>query len=165
MTITFQTSLSMGFSRQEYWDGLPCPSPGDLPNPEIEPTSLKSPELAGRFFTTSPTIARRTLPNALWWPEQWGSPKGTYEPYVYLWLIHFTIQQKLTQHCKATISSVQFSHSVMSDSLWPYGLCHARLPYPSPTLRACSNSCPSSWRCHPTISSSVVHFSCHQLVP
>ena len=45
----------MGFSRQEYWGGLPCPPPGDLPNPGIEPVSLKSPALAGGFFTTSAT--------------------------------------------------------------------------------------------------------------
>ena len=58
-------------------------------------------------------------------------------------------------------SSVQFSHSVVSDSLWPHGLQHARPPCPSPTLRAYSNSClPSQW-CHPTISSSVVPFSSH----
>ena len=50
----------------------------------------------------------------------------------------------------------QFSCSVMSDSLRPRGLQHTRLPCPSPTPRACSNSCPSSWWCHPTISSSVV---------
>jgi len=50
-----QAPLSMGFSRQEYWSGLPCPPPGDLPNPGLEPTSLKSPALAGRFFTTSAT--------------------------------------------------------------------------------------------------------------
>ena len=43
----------MGFSRQEYWSGLPYPPPGDLPDPEIEPVSLMSPALAGRFFTTS----------------------------------------------------------------------------------------------------------------
>ena len=43
----------MGFSRQEYWSGLPCPLPGDLPDPDIEPTSLVSPSLAGRFFTIS----------------------------------------------------------------------------------------------------------------
>ena len=43
----------MGFSRQEYWSGLPFPSPGDLPDPGIEPTSLLSPALAGGFFTTS----------------------------------------------------------------------------------------------------------------
>ena len=47
----------------------------------------------------------------------------------------------------------------MSDSLWPHGLQHARLPCPSPTPRACSNCCPSSQWCHPTISSSVVPFS------
>ena len=52
-----------------------------------------------------------------------------------------------------------FSHSVMSNSLWPYGLQHTRLPCPSPTPRACSNSCPSSQWCHPTISSSGVPFS------
>ena len=57
--------------------------------------------------------------------------------------------------------SVQFSHSVMSDSLRPHGLQHARLPYPSPTPRACSNSCPLNWWCYPTISSSVVPFSSH----
>ena len=45
----------MGFSRQEYWSGLPCPPPGDLSNPGIEPTSLMSPALTGRFFTTSAT--------------------------------------------------------------------------------------------------------------
>ena len=54
---------------------------------------------------------------------------------------------------------VQFSCSVMSDSLWPHGLQHTRLPCPSPTLGACSNSCLSSWWCHPTISSSIIHFS------
>ena len=56
-----------------------------------------------------------------------------------------------------------FSRSVMSNSLRPYGLQHTRLPYPSPSPRACSNSCPSSQRCHPIISSSVVPFSsCRQ---
>ena len=44
-----------GFSRQEYWSGFPCPPPGDLPNPGIDPVSLKSPALAGRFFTISVT--------------------------------------------------------------------------------------------------------------
>ena len=60
----------------------------------------------------------------------------------------------------------QFSHSIMFDSLRPHGLHHARLPCPSPTPRACSNSCPSSQWCHPTISSSVVPFSsCLQSSP
>ena len=54
----------------------------------------------------------------------------------------------------------------MSDSLWPHGLQHARLPCPSPIPRPCSNSCPSSQWCHPTTSSSVVPFSsCLQLYP
>ena len=49
--IARQASLSMGFSRQEYWSGLPFPSPGDLPNPGIEPVS---PVLVGESFTTEP---------------------------------------------------------------------------------------------------------------
>ena len=56
--------------------------------------------------------------------------------------------------------SVQFSCSVMSDSLWPNGLQYTRLPCPSPAPRVYSNSCPLSRWCHPTISSSVVPFSC-----
>ena len=59
------------------------------------------------------------------------------------------------------LCSVQFSCSVMSNSLRPHGLQHASPPCPSPTPRACSNSCPSSQWCHPTISSSVVPFSTH----
>ena len=51
-TAAHQAVLSMGFSRQEYWSGLPCPPPGDLPHPRTEP---ESPALAGRFFTTSAT--------------------------------------------------------------------------------------------------------------
>src|SRR5574341_945454 len=53
-TVAHQAPLPMGFPRQEYWNGLPFPSPGDLPDPRIEPTSLVSPALAGRFFTTEP---------------------------------------------------------------------------------------------------------------
>ena len=65
-----------------------------------------------------------------------------------------------------TERSVQFSRSVMSDSLWPHRLQHIRLPCPSPTPRAYSNSCPSSQWCHPLISSSIVPFSsCLQSFP
>ena len=56
-------------------------------------------------------------------------------------------------------SSVQFSRSVVSDSLWPHGLQHARLLCLSPTPRVYSNSRPLSWWCHPTISSYVIPFS------
>ena len=52
-TVALQAPPSMVFSRQEYWSGLLCPPPGDLPDPGIEPASLMSPVLAGRFFTTS----------------------------------------------------------------------------------------------------------------
>ena len=63
-------------------------------------------------------------------------------------------------------ASVQFSHSVISDSSWPHALHQARIPCPLPTSRVCSNSCPSSWWCHPTISSSVIPFSsCLQSFP
>ena len=58
-----------------------------------------------------------------------------------------------------SLSSFQFSHSVMSASLQPQGLQHARLPCPSPSPIVCSNSCPLSWWCLPTISSSVIPFS------
>ena len=61
--------------------------------------------------------------------------------------------------------SVQFSGSVMSNSLWAHGLQHARLLFPSPTPGTYSNSCPLSQWCHPTISSSVVPFSRLQSVP
>ena len=54
-TVARQAPLSMGFPGQEYWTGLPCSPPGDLPNPGIEPGPLMSPALAGRFFTTSAT--------------------------------------------------------------------------------------------------------------
>ena len=64
------------------------------------------------------------------------------------------------------LSSVQVSNSVMSASLWTHGLQHTRPPCPSPTPRACSNSGPLSWWCHPTISSSVSPFSsCLQSFP
>ena len=69
-TVAHQAPLSMGFSRQEHWNGLPCPPPGDLPNSEIEPTSYMSPALSDGFFTTS----------AAW------------EVHVYLQLIHIVVQ-------------------------------------------------------------------------
>ena len=52
MNIAYQAPLSMGFPRQEHWNGLPFPSPGDLPDPGIKPVPPASPELAGGFFTT-----------------------------------------------------------------------------------------------------------------
>ena len=99
----------MGFSRQEYWSGVPLPSPNK-------------------------SLA-------------WG-------------------KKKKTPHCRAVFSSVQFSRSVVSDSLWPHELQHTRPPCPSPGPRVYPSSCPFSQWCHPTISSSFVPFSsCSQSFP
>ena len=65
-TVAFQASLSMGFSRQEYWSGLPSPPTGDLPHPGIKPMSLTSPALTSGFFTTSAT-----------WEIQWPHKSST----------------------------------------------------------------------------------------
>ena len=69
------------------------------------------------------------------------------------------LHRKRGQLYMPNASVSQFSCSVMSDSLRPHGLQHTRFPCSSPTLRACSNSCPLSGWCHPTISSSVIPFS------
>ena len=69
-----------------------------------------------------------------------------------MWLLGQSLYERIT---------VQFSLSVVSDSLWPRGLQHARLLHPSPTPGACSNTCPSHRWCHSTISSSVIPFSSH----
>ena len=105
LTVACQAPLSMGSFRQKYWSGFPCPPPGNLPHPQIKPTLLTSPALAGGFLTTS----------AIWEAQQ-------------------TFQ----------FSSVQFSHSVLSDSLRPHESQHARPPCPSPTPGVYSNSCPLS---------------------
>ena len=116
----------MEFSRQEYWSGLPFPSPGDLPDSGIKPgypalhTDALPSELLGKSSTQFTKIYELSV---------------------------------LTRH------SVQFNHSVVSNSLWPHGLQNTRLPCSSPTPGAYSTSCPSSWWCHPAISSSVVPFS------
>ena len=70
-----------------------------------------------------------------------------------------TVHRYKKEHVLTPISSVQFSHSVVFDSLWPHGLQHTRSPCPSPAPRVYPNSCPLSQWCHTTISSSVVPFS------
>ena len=75
-----------------------------------------------------------------------------------MWPCHFAVQFK--------VQLLTNNHSGLSNSLWPPGLQHARLPCPLPTHGACSNSCPLSQWCHPTISSSVIPFSfCLQPFP
>ena len=88
-----------------------------------------------------------------------------YRLYCNYWLIRLHIylwSRSIFINCE----SVQFSRSVVSHSVWPHGLQHARLPCPSPASRSCSNSYPSSQGCHPTISSSVIPLSsCLQSFP
>ena len=83
--------------------------------------------------------------------------------------IQFSIQFSalwIQDMLKFYLSSFQFSRSIMSDPLWPHKSQHTRLPCPSPTPRVHSNSCPSSWWCHPAISSSIISFSsCSQSLP
>ena len=68
--VALQAPLSMGFSRQEDWSGLPFPPPGDLPSPGTEPMSLTSPALAGGFFTGSATWeSQRYITECNSWPQ------------------------------------------------------------------------------------------------
>ena len=81
--------------------------------------------------------------------------------YFFSWFIHICTCELPSLRCLS-----QFSHSVVSDSLWPHGLQHTRLPCPSPTPGAYSNSCPLCQWCHPTVSSSVIPLSsCLQSFP
>ena len=92
---------------------------------------------------------------------KWFIQVFVYKSYLYI-IVHCVCNSITSKKC----ISVQFSHSVMSDSLRPHGLQHARLCCPLSTSGACSNLCPSSWWCHLTISSSVVpFFSCLQSFP
>ena len=95
--------------------------------------------------------------------QYWGTcPWKHWVIIIYYWLKQDCIagETDVSRHINV-ISSVQFSCSVMSDSLWLHGLQHARPLCPSPTPRAYSNSCPLCQWCHPTMSSSVVPFSSH----
>ena len=76
-----------------------------------------------------------------------------------LFFITLNTPKSIAWYIRASRVSVQFSLSVMSDSLWPHESQHARPPYPSPTPRVYPNPCPSSWWGHPAISSSVIPFS------
>ena len=83
------------------------------------------------------------------WGSGWGLPKTQWSRKIISNAIFLE---------KNVNSSVQFSHSVVSDSLQPRGLQHTRPPCPSPPPTVYSNPCPMNWWCHPTISSSVVPF-------
>ena len=86
------------------------------------------------------------LPLISWWPV-FASHMGG---------LHGQERAEVLAPLQVPILLLLLSHSVMSDSLWPHGLQHTRPSCPSPTPRACSNSCPLNQWCHPTMSSSVV---------
>ena len=93
----------MGFFRQEYWSELPCPPPGDLPNPGIEHEYLMSLTLAGKFFTTSATWESHSIgssPQFLWWPKLERNPnkRGYVCVYIYYSLC-YTLE---SQHYKCS---------------------------------------------------------------
>ena len=117
-TIAHQTPLSRGFSRQEYWGGLPWPPPGDLPNPRIEPASLMSPALAGRLFMTSATWAVLSTS-----PVFSFNPKASLRCGCYFYC-HFADNKTETEKgkilCLSSHGSVQFNRSVISDSATPW---------------------------------------------
>ena len=99
---------------------------------------------------------RITFPNSMaCWFHGWIRQGASSQNFIQMYLCTFAQR----------VPSALFSHSIMSNSLWFHGLQHARLLCPSPTPGACSNSCPSSRWCHPTISSSVVLFSRIQSFP
>ena len=88
-TVTHQAHLFMGFSRQVYWSGLPCPPSEDLPNPGIELTSLTSPTLVSRFFTASTWEAGKS------WGK-WGSELWKYQE-MHVTMSHVNIWRSLGQ--------------------------------------------------------------------
>ena len=116
-------------------------------------------------------ITKKSINNKCW---RWCREKGTlfhcwweYKLIQPLWKTLWRFLKKLgIKPPSVQFSSVQFSGSVMSDSLWPHEQQHARPPCPSPAFRVYPNSCPLSQWCHPTISSSVIPFSsCPQSFP
>ena len=92
-----------------------------------------------------------------------------FPPYVYVfkfYCLYLEREGREKHYIIFVVVSHSLSHSVLSDSLWPHGLQHTRLPCPSPSPRVCSNSRPLSQWCHPTVSPSVIPFSsCSQSLP
>ena len=113
-TVAHQAPLSTEFSRQEYWNGLPLPPPGDLPHPGIKPLSLTSLALVGGFFTTSTTLEAREMPCLFLF----------YQANSYLML------KTLLIHPSSTKSSLP-QHSIMSEH--PH-IHHWGYPMATPTL-------------------------------
>ena len=138
-TVAHQAPLSMGFSKQEYWNELPCPPPGDLPDPRTEPGSLTSPALAGRFFTTSATWEA---------PVQFSSVAQSC-PILYNPMNHSTPGLPVHHHLpEFRLTSIK---SVMPSSHLILGCPLLLLPPIPPSIRVFSNEstlhmrCPKYW--------------------
>ena len=155
-----------GIFQEGHWNSLPFLSPGNLPDPGIEtgspvlqadplPTELPGKSLLSKthvncFMARDDTLCADTISKCMCWER---SLVQLSQPWGLLFMI------------SSLLSSVHFSHSVVSDSLWPHELQHARPPCLSQTPGVHANSHPSSQWCHPAISSSVVIFSCPQSLP
>ena len=148
-TVAYQAPPSMGFSRQEYWSGLPFPSPGYLPSSGIEPgspalqadalTSEPPGKPGGKVIGTTDSNTSLICYLCLQGNLNYSLMLLTIRMYFYpSKLIYFP------EYFHGPDSSVQSSHSVVSDSLRPHELQHARPPCPSPAPGVYSNSCPSS---------------------
>ena len=111
-----KTYLSMGFSRQEYWSGLSCPPPGDLPDPWIKPTSLMSLELAGGFFTTSATWEAR------WEEKKWCDGKQQPKKWVGIWVSSCLGKNAFLSALSSPDPPEKQRHPPVGTLLWPH-LC------------------------------------------
>ena len=121
--VACQVPLSLGFSRQEYWSGLPCPSPGDLPNPGILPMSLMSPTLAHGCFIISSTW--EALPSSIWFssvakscltlcnPMDWSMPGFP---------VHHQLLELAQTHVHRVSDAIQPSYSLKFPSLPAFNL-------------------------------------------
>ena len=198
-TVACQAPLSMGFSRQEYWSGLPLPSPPNLPDPGIELSPLTPHLLQCQAYSLPPChfhapLTKREHTNLESWTFIWISSwelslmihvldeeKSSHAGWCYFDYMVTNLKRDFGATLSAILfswsihtgvlwdedflSSAQFGRSVLSDSLWPHELPHARPPCPSPTPGVHRNSCPFSRWYHPTISSSVTPCSCPQSFP
>ena len=156
-----------GILQQDYHSGLSFPSPGDFHTQGWNPDLLHCRQI---LYHLSPWICHNqrtksyTIFPTLLSVHQIELKKNNFKECTH-WTIKFEVKQLLTFKT-SQILSVQFSHSVVSDFLWPHELQHARPPCPSPTPGVHPNPCPLSRWSHPTISSSVIPFSsCSQSFP
>ena len=142
---------------------------GSLTSNYFEKLSSKSPNLNNHYFLSAVLSSK----NNVTWKTKHLLQLKTKQPHkCFPWSQLFTLTSRRNassippRSTDKNLSWLQFSCSVVSDSLWPHGLQLARPPCPSPTPGGYSNSCPLSWWCHPTILSSVIPFSsCLQSFP